>query len=344
MEAPSDAPVARRQPRRRVPPFVWLAAALVAVLAGRGLGLFGRGGTPPADPGSLAASSATANPPRSPVATAPVANPPAAPAAEPAAAPAAPAASPDATPSPPPAGSTQPAPALPAAAAPVAAQTVDADRFGSLLGLLEARIAERQFQSAHTLGAQLLALPLDGAQRAAAAAAVAGLDAAVGAAGREVAAALARGEVLAVRQQARAPGGDPAALLAALAAAGVSAPETAPRRDGPPASGWPQQRPLARDRAVRALLGGVLLAGRVVDSRADSVTLRVPGPDGVTWPTLPAAACEPVDPTAAEAVEMAWTALHAGDPLLARLWLACAFGRAGDRTAGRVRALLEALH
>jgi len=94
---------------------------------------------------------------------------------------------------------------------------------------------------------------------------------------------------------------------------------------------------------VRTRSGSEVVTGRVVDSRSDELTLRVQGPHGVTWPTVRAVDCEPTDVAPAEAVEMGLVALHAGNALLAHLWLACASARGGDPSSPRAARLGELL-
>jgi len=128
-------------------------------------------------------------------------------------------------------------------------------------------------------------------------------------------------------------------VLAARLHLPATALEQTPERGALP---WPIAAPLPRDRVVRALLADGPATGRVVDGRSDQVTLRMETPHGVTFPTLAVTACEPVDPSAAEAVELALAALQAGQPLLARLWLCCA-GLRGDITSPRAARLQEIL-
>jgi hypothetical protein len=86
----------------------------------------------------------------------------------------------------------------------------------------------------------------------------------------------------------------------------------------------PASVPLPRGRAVRITHPGVPAAGTVVDAGAGEVTVRVAAGGGWSFPTVPAAAVEPVDPTAEEAAEMGLAALAQQDGLRARLWLVVA--------------------
>jgi hypothetical protein len=66
-------------------------------------------------------------------------------------------------------------------------------------------------------------------------------------------------------------------------------------------------------------------------------------PRGYAFPTVPTHACEPVQATADEAVEMGLAALHAGDVRLARLWLAVAQVRGGGALPARGALLARVL-
>ena len=106
---------------------------------------------------------------------------------------------------------------------------------------------------------------------------------------------------------------------------------------------WPIATPLPRDRNVRAQLPDGRTTGRIVDSRSDQVTVRLQTEQGVTFPTLEVVACEPVDATPAEAIEMGFAALHAGDAILAHLWRRCAElrGEPPPGRAGQLAAILR---
>jgi hypothetical protein len=133
---------------------------------------------------------------------------------------------------------------------------------------------------------------------------------------------LAQGRALAARQrlhlllQERSPEVD--AALARFCQGHAMPPFTTP------ASGAavPVPEPLPRDLLLRSERLGTA-AGRVVDARADEVTVRAVDQGGVTFPTLPVTEVEPVHPNAVLAAELGFAALRAGDALLARCWLAC---------------------
>ncbi|MBM4061043.1 MAG: hypothetical protein FJ265_08085 [Planctomycetes bacterium] len=325
------APLPRGRPRWRL----LLAVGLLAILLGRGLGLTGSG-----EPDSGE---------RDPAGAVPGAVPARASAAAAAAVPE-PVAAPNSSES----AAARPGPIEPASAAPLAevapappvAPAVDADRFGSLLALLEAHTEDRRLGRALALLRELRALPLDGAQTAALALPARTLEDALARACSDVVQMLSTGRVLEAATAVRACCTDDQGLVAAalqqsLALCGLSGDlQALPGQAGAP---WPLPRPLPRQRAVRAVVDGAPLAAHVVDSRADQVTLRVLRGGVVTFPTLPVAAVEPLDASAAEAVEMAFAALHARDGRLARLW-ACAAALRGARTAVAERfAVLERL-
>ncbi|MCA8949026.1 MAG: hypothetical protein KDE27_05955, partial [Planctomycetes bacterium] len=152
------------------------------------------------------------------------------------------------------------------------------------------------------------------------------------------------GEVLAAHAAATAGLDDPPfrrELERALTDAGAAGDPTASPTADP--SVWPLPERLPRERAVRVRLASGAAEGAIVDAGAERVTVRVRSDRGLTFPTVELTACEPIDPTAAEAAELGFAALHAGDPLLARLWLACAQSRippSGSQRAARLRELL----
>ena len=159
---------------------------------------------------------------------------------------------------------------------------------------------------------------------------------------RNAVAALERGEVLAVHQtiiEMLADGAEHVRPLVSRALGTTGDPATMPPQGDRP---WPIPAPLPKERSVRVRLPEAITAGRIVDSRSDQATVRIQGPQGVTFPTLPVAACEPIDPTPAEAIEMGLAALHAGDGLLARLWYRTA-GLRGTPPGPRAAQLAEIL-
>jgi len=240
------------------------------------------------------------------------------------------------------------APAAPAGELAQSMPAVDADRFASLLAMVQTRTSELQIGSAMAALEQLRALPLDGAQRATLVPAARELENALASACAGIVAALRQGEVLAAHREAvrlladRQDLVEPALRLTLAPLATFANVLAIPTRNG---STWPLPKAITKDRLVRTQTGNgtQLLSGRVVDSRSDELTLRVQGPHGVTWPTVRAVECEPAEASPAEAIELGLVALHAGNGLLARLWLACANSRSGAEASDRAAQLAELL-
>ncbi|MBL9078628.1 MAG: hypothetical protein JNL08_14050 [Planctomycetes bacterium] len=328
---PVDAP----RPKGVLRPRLWFVlAAIAAVLAGRGLGWFGGGQGPVVPPAAVPADlPAVASPPPPPprkadgvasgggAAATPAPGP--ASSAPPAAAPSGepPSTPPAAVPAPPAA-----APVVEPAPAAVADQAgVDADRLHTLLSLVASRRAAGELGAALAAVQRAAALPLAAAQREAVQQAQQQVDGAWHDACERLQAALAEGRVLLVAAVLDDLLRDADAAFAARCAEQLQLAGGA--LDRAPAAGplpWPVAAPLPRDRGVRTRLAGAEVTGRVVDGRADQVTLRVETEHGVTFPTVPVVQCEPTVPTADEAVEQGFAALQAGQPRLARLWLAAA--------------------
>lgn len=266
----------------------------------------------------------------------------AAPAAAPLAEPARPEAAPPAAPDPVPA-------AAPPAAAPVDATpdaAVDPDRFGLEVSLLRTRTEAHHLGGALQVLHELRALPLDAVQTAALQAAADDFETALAAAAADVVKALVDGRVLAAAAAVHDvltddPGHAESVFAQALAPGGVGPGlRSLPADDGAP---WPVPRALRKGRDVRVVLDGSTVRGQVVDGNAERVTLRVVDARGVTFPSLARIACEPIDPSGEEALEMAFAALHARDGVLARLWLCCANLRELPAAATERRAMLQQL-
>jgi hypothetical protein len=311
--------------------------ALLAILVGRGVGLFGN--EPRADGAADARAAAEASPAAAPAGES------AAPAAAVPTASSRSQASPEGPAS---AGADRAAGAAAAPPVPVDAGAADsnatrgdgtdgprargepafdADRFASLLASLRAAIGQDRLGEALATVRHARTLPLDGAQQAALLVAAQELEQALAAACARIVQQLAAGHVLAAHGAVAEllAADDPATasvLQEALRAVGVRAVLRAELPSLDPA--WPTGRPLPRGRAVRVAAGGRVAEGTVVDGRADQVTVRVAGGGGFTFPTVAALAAEPVQPTADEAVELGLLALHGRQGLLARLWLAVA--------------------
>jgi len=94
----------------------------------------------------------------------------------------------------------------------------------------------------------------------------------------------------------------------------------------------PTPRPLGRNRRVRVHFREELHYGVVVSSSTDQVTVRLLSASGQSFPTVHAVACEPINSIASEAIEMGFVAVHAGEMRLSRLWLLRAHRLNGERT------------
>lgn len=357
-ERPAPAPSPRRRRIR------WRTAGvlvLLGLLVGRGFGWLGGGGAPErTDPASaeLPPRAAVPVPPDQVVAVPQSAVPePGTAVVVQAAAGAPPAPQPAALVLPPqPLGEAAPAtpPAAPPATSPAAAVPVpepavglDPDRFGSLLSVLDAQVAARQFGAARQVAARLLAAPLDQAQRAVVAARGEALERSLSTTIADVVAALTAGQVLAAEATLATLLADDAAPVLPLLWPQLRLPgsgadlDHVPPQDGAP---WPLPQPLLKQRAVRTVRNGAPVVGRVVDSRTERLTLRLEAGGVVLFPAVAVVDCEPVDATAAEAVEMAFAALQNRRPRLARLWLSCAILRGGEGAATeRLQRLRELL-
>lgn len=297
--APTTVRVGRRRSRR----LGLVVVAGILWLIGRGLGLFG--GAPAPEPGGAAGAAA---PPPESAALAEATDSPAEPAS----------------------AASAPTPAL------AAGTGLEPDRFASLLSAVAARTEAGQFGRALATLQHLGGLPLDAAQHAVVARSRSAVDAALVAAGAGVRALLAESRALAARDAIAALVGDgpEATRRAAMTTAGLDPGWLAPA--APSDRMLPLPRPLPRGRQVR-LRGDDPAMATVVDGRADQVTVRIETAAGQTFPTLAVTACEPVGASRDEAIELALAALHAGDPLLARLWWAVV--RAGGTLPARAELL-----
>lgn len=220
-----------------------------------------------------------------------------------------------------------PQPTVPVEPPPSAATGIDPDRFASLVSALACHTERGEFGSALGTLQHLRSLPLDGAQRTVLLPSTQALDAALAAAGATLVEQLCAGQALAAHERlahwfadgdlAMAPWLD-AAVLAAGLPGGMFRGFAEGERSAPMA------RPYPRGVEVRVAGSAHHGLGTVVDSRADRVTVRLQSANGWSFPTVPAIACEPVQPSADDAIEAGLRAVHANAPLLARVWLAIA--------------------
>lgn len=215
-----------------------------------------------------------------------------------------------------------------AAAATVASQPppvarVSADRFASLMSLLESHLSASELGHAAGAMQRLLKQPLSDAQREHVAGVEARLLPLQMACEARILELVQSGEVLAADREA-----------AQLVVGGVwratelqaAAPKLAL------ASNWqdsidskvvavPAPSPLMRNRKVRVRFHDELRTGVVASSNREEVTVRLVSDGSQTFPTVKAISCEPADSSSSEAVEMGLAAVHAGAPRLARLWM-----------------------
>ncbi len=214
---------------------------------------------------------------------------------------------------------------------------IDGDRFASLLSLVDLRLQQGEVGRALAVLTELAPERLSPAQRDVVAQRRQLAQQALGTSAAEVRAWLRSGDVRLATAAVRGllAGGPATAASLAELPCGASPDRPVPDNDG----SWRLPEPLAKGRAVRLLVEGTRRIGTVVASRSDRVTLRINTGQGVTFPTVDLAAVEPIDPTPDEALAMAWAALHAADPLAARLWLACAELRAGESAPAGVAEL-----
>lgn len=100
---------------------------------------------------------------------------------------------------------------------------------------------------------------------------------------------------------------------------------------------WPDvlPAPLARGREVVVVRDGTSSRTVVANAQPDAVTVRLQGPDGVSWPLVPVTQIDLPEPLATEALALAHAARRAGDATLARLWLACCVQLPGGAQLGR---------
>ncbi|MFT4512106.1 MAG: hypothetical protein ACI91B_000792 [Planctomycetota bacterium] len=221
---------------------------------------------------------------------------------------------------------------------------VSADRFASLLSLLESHLSAKELGSASATLQRLRNQALSRVQREQLTGVEARLLPLNMACEKRILEFVQGGEVLAANREA-----------AQLVVGGVwratqlltAAPELAL------ASNWqesldvkaatvPMPAPLLRNRKVRVRFRDELRAGVVASSNRDEVTVRLVSAGGQTYPTVKAVSCEPADSTSSEAVEMGLAAVRAGAPRLARLWMLRAH-LLKDELTTRGQSLLELL-
>lgn len=242
------------------------------------------------------------------------------------------------------AGASSAAATSPPAVTPVATRVkVEADRFAALCSAVTVHLARAELASAAAAVAHLLTLPLTPAQRRDAEQAAATLLAAVQQRIADVDAALTagRGRTAAAAFAEIAPFVNGSSALP-LPASGAADWSTWQRTRLATDADLPAPRPLPRGRVVAAAIAEGVVRGIVVAADAGECTLRVERTDGVAFPTATVVQCEPDEPTADEAVDMALAAARHGDAALAGAWAIVA-GRRGGASFPRLRRVLDAL-
>ena len=221
-----------------------------------------------------------------------------------------------------------------AGANPPEAEGIAADRFDSLLSLVQHHISGRALGDAAAAVQRLLAQPLSVTQQQQVVALQASLQPLQADLEARILELVRNGEVLQADQQA-----------ATLVASGVwsaerllaAVPTLAIGRDWQRAvsvatAALQKPTPLQRDREVRIRFREQLQLGVIKSTGLHQVTVRLRSKTGQSFPTVPVVACEPVASSAGEAIEMCFAAVHAGEPRLSRLWLLRAHLLAGAAT------------
>lgn len=243
------------------------------------------------------------------------------------------------------AGAAVAASTVPAAAG--AGAAADPDQVQALRSLVGAALEDCRF----ALAARALALLQELAATDPAAVALDGLAAELAAARVAAAGALqqqlAAGRALAAEWSVAAlASADLAELVAALppelAATGL--PTDLDAAFAVPVGPLPLPRALSLQRAVRWWQEQQPVVGMVVDSRPLAASVRLVVGGAVHFPRLHVAELEPLQASAAEALELALAARHAGRPRRARLWYLAAVAMGGEvLAADRREQVLELL-
>ncbi|MHC5063212.1 MAG: hypothetical protein ACYTG5_04485 [Planctomycetota bacterium] len=104
----------------------------------------------------------------------------------------------------------------------------------------------------------------------------------------------------------------------------------------------PLPEPLGTGRQVRMLAGDRLRFGQVIRSSSWRATLRLRTAEGLLYPEVELHHLGLVNPTAAESMDQALRCLHAGDALLASLWMQLVRAM-GEGQSERARAISACL-
>lgn len=200
---------------------------------------------------------------------------------------------------------------------------VSADRFASLMSLLESHLSEAELGSAAGTLQRLLKRPLSDAQRERVAALEVRLLSLKKACAARILEFVQSGEVLAADREAAqlVTGGVWQATELLAVVPNLTLASNWQGSIDTKAAAVPLPTPLKRDRQVRVRFRDQLRVGVVASSNRDEVTVRLVSRGGQTFPTVKYVSCEPASSTSSEAVEMGLAAVHAGSPRLARLWM-----------------------
>lgn len=202
-------------------------------------------------------------------------------------------------------------------------ETVSADRFASLLSLLESHLQAGELGNASAALQRLRAQRLSDAQQQKLAGLEQRLQPLAAACELRVLDLVRSGELLEADREAAqlVVGGVLRADRLTTAADGLGLAANWQAGIAKDRQDLPAAAPLLRNRKVRVRFRDQLRDGVVASSNRDEVTVRIVTARGKTFPTVKAIACEPADSTSSEAIEMGLAAVHAGAPRLARLWL-----------------------
>jgi hypothetical protein len=205
---------------------------------------------------------------------------------------------------------------------------VDADRFRSLVSLVESYISEQELGEAAGVIARMLAMDLTQGQIGELRGLRGRLEPLQKAAEERILAHVEEGQLLRADALSRrlVVSGSWQPVWLAARAAGLGLEEDWQVGAEGVAMQALQPAPLVRNRRVRIRWRGGIYVGVVVGSSGDQVTVQIKTASGQSYPTVRMVSCEPVAADAVEAIEMGLHALKADAPRLARLWLLRAHG------------------
>lgn len=205
---------------------------------------------------------------------------------------------------------------------------VDADRFRSLVSLVESYISEQELGEAAGVIARILAMDLTQGQIGELRRLRGRLEPLQKATEERILAHIEEGQLLRADALSRrlVVSGSWQPVWLAARAAGLGLEEDWQVGAEGVAVQALQPAPLVRNRKVRIRWRDGIYVGVVAGSSGDQVTVQIKTASGQSYPTVRMVSCEPVAADAVEAIEMGLHALKAGAPRLARLWLLRAHG------------------